>query len=69
MRNTGKIAVQKVLNDVRITAYYIYMMFNQQGVNYSYFCCKYIMAIKQDFLVGKEFTLKVKWGVKTQDWK
>ena len=62
-RNTGKIIVQKVLNDVKIIASYINIIFSQQGVYYLYFCCKYILAIKQVFLVGKEFLSRSKNGV------
>lgn len=63
VRNTGKIIVQKVLNDVRIIASYVNIAFNQQGVYYLNFCCKYVIAIKQVFLVGKGFTSRSKKGV------
>lgn len=63
MRNTGKIIVQNVLNDVRIIASYVNITFNQQGVYYLNLCCKYVIAIKQVFLVRKGFTSRSKMGV------
>lgn len=60
MRNTGKIIVQEVLNDVRTIALYINIIFNQQGVYYLYVCCKYTMTIRQAFLVRNEFISKRK---------
>lgn len=64
MKNTGKIMLQKVLNDVRIIAQYINITFYQQEVYYSYFCWKYIMAIKQVSQRERKLYLKAKWESK-----